>query len=253
MSRIVDPSIDDPTITGRRERVLLEGEIAAIYPLLTYPPHPDLQRRMIPLEKDFGPIATRFLLLTLSRREEVAEARWGHIDFKNGTWFKPNTKSKEAIRTQTLPLSFAALELLRSLPGSDQDDPSAFVFPNRDGGKLGNWGRISKQVQEASETSGWTRHDLRRTGATLLKELMIPLHVIDEILDHKNPLSSSDTSNALINYFVSMPILTMRENPIVTALNILHEAFEAVVFEQSAVIPKVTPENFRFIRRAGEK
>nr|WP_319515788.1 integrase family protein [uncultured Cohaesibacter sp.] len=253
MSKIVDPSNDDPSITGRRERVLQEGEIAAIYPLLTYPPHPDLRRPKIPLEKDFGPIALRFLLLTLSRREEVTEARWEHIDFKKGIWFKPNTKSKEAIRTQTLPLSVAALELLRSLPGSDQDDPSAFVFPNRDGGKLGNWGRISKQVQEASKTSGWTRHDLRRTGSTLLKELMVPLHVIDEILDHKNPLSSSDTSGALINYLVTMPILTRRENPIVSALNILQEAFEAVVFEQSADLTKITSENFSFIRRVGDK
>lgn len=31
--------------------------------------------------------------------------------------------------------------------------------------------RETKNMQEASGTEGWTRHDLRRTGATMLGEL----------------------------------------------------------------------------------
>lgn len=176
LRRVHDPASDDPTITGRRERVLSAEEIAAILPLLRYPAPEKVRRRNILSTNDFGPAALRFLLLTLARREEVANARWVDIDFRNGIWVKPEVKDTTGKgRSQRLPLSDAALELLRSLPGYLKRDGDAFVFPNRDGGKLGNWNRIAEQIQSGSATSGWTRHDLRRTGATLLEELQVPV------------------------------------------------------------------------------
>lgn len=60
-----DPSTDDPTITRKRTRVLSVGELAAILPLLTYPAHPRLRRYGIAPEQDYGPIAVKFVFLTL--------------------------------------------------------------------------------------------------------------------------------------------------------------------------------------------
>ncbi len=79
-----DPATDDPTITGKRTRVLSVVELAMILPLLTYPAHPRLHRRGIALERDYGPSAVKFLFLTLARIEEVSTACWQDFDFING-------------------------------------------------------------------------------------------------------------------------------------------------------------------------
>lgn len=226
---IHDPATDDPTIRGKRERVLSVKEIIAIYPLLQYPAPQKIRRRNILPKNDFGPVAMRFLLLTLARREEVAKARWRDIDFTNGVWFKPEVKdTKGEVRSQRLPLSQAALDLLKTLPGFSKGDDDAFVFPNRDGGKLGNWNRIAEQVQTGSKTSGWTRHDLRRTGSTILKELLVPIHIVDEILDHTDPFANADVSGSAGHYMVATKILNGVEDPRVAALNKLSAVLDHI-------------------------
>ncbi len=141
-----DPSQDDPSITGIRKRVLSKKELAAILPLLTYPPHPKMRRRNIPPERDFGPVAMKFLFLTLARVNEVSNARWQDIDFDGGVWTRRVKATEGGIREDCLPLSCAALDLLRSLPNHSGAAPEDFVFPNRDGGKLSNWDRTSRTL-----------------------------------------------------------------------------------------------------------
>jgi integrase len=63
----------------------------------------------------------------------------------------------------------------------------ALVFINARGGKLDNWDRWSKKIFERTGTSGWTRHDLRRTCATLAGELDAAPHTVSILLGHKNP------------------------------------------------------------------
>lgn len=87
LGNIVDPSIDDPTLEGKRERVLSQDELVSVLPLLVYPAPPGLRSGLDPRE-DYGPVAFRFLFLTLSRREEVVEARRKDFDLQNCTWTK---------------------------------------------------------------------------------------------------------------------------------------------------------------------
>jgi integrase len=61
------------------------------------------------------------------------------------------------------------------------------VFPNAHGGKLDNWDRWSKSIFKRTATNGWTRHDLRRTCATLAAELNVAPHIISIMLGHKTP------------------------------------------------------------------
>lgn len=235
---IHDPATSDPSITGKRDRVLTFEEIASIYPLLRYPTPEILARRKVPVEKDFGPIALRFLLLTLARREEVAAARWGDFDFQNGVWIKRDVKdTKGKKRTQRLPLSDAALNLVKALPGYSKADPLAFVFPNHDGGRLDNWNRVAAQVQKGSRTEGWTRHDLRRTGATILEELRIPIQTIDEILDHTNRFAHASVSGSASHYMIATRIMLDLIDPKVEALNKLSEALDHI----SASAAKFSP------------
>jgi hypothetical protein len=49
---------------------------------------------------------------------------------------------------------------------------------------LAAWDLWTKRFMAASGTSGWHRHDLRRTGATLLGELGTEPHVIESALNH---------------------------------------------------------------------
>jgi integrase len=65
--------------------------------------------------------------------------------------------------------------------------PEEFVFPNAHGGKLDNWDRWSKSIFRRTGTSGWTRHDLRRTCATLAGDVDVAPHIISILLGHKNP------------------------------------------------------------------
>jgi integrase len=230
LRRIYDPATDDPTIKGKRERVLKAEELAAIVPLLQYPAPEEIRRQNILPKNDYGPAAIRFLLLTLARREEVANARWRDFDFLNGVWTKPEVKdTKGESRSQRLPLSQAALDLLRALPGHSKGEAEAFVFPNRDGGKIDNWNRIADQIQKGSKTSDWTRHDLRRTGATLLEELQVPIQTIEAILDHTNRFANADVSGSAGHYLVATRIMNETEDPKVIALTKLSTALDHIV------------------------
>ncbi|SFF11556.1 protein of unknown function [Sulfitobacter brevis] len=237
LRRIHDPATTDPTIKGKRERVLSVQEIAAIYPLLKYPAPEEIRRRNILPENDFGPIAMRFMLLTLARREEVSTARWCDFDFANGVWVKPDVKDTTGQgRSQRLPLSRAALDVLQALPGFSAPLSNAFVFPNRDGGKIDNWNRIAEQVHRGSNTTNWTRHDLRRTGATLLEELQVPVQTIEAILDHTNRFANAGVSGSAGHYMIATRILNGTEDPKVAALNKLSAILDEIVLPSQTII-----------------
>lgn len=63
-------------------------------------------------------------------------------------------------------------------------DPGSSVFTNSSGGPLANWDRRAKAIMAASHTNGWTRHDLRRTGATMLGDMGELPDIIEAALNH---------------------------------------------------------------------
>ena len=129
----------------------------------------------------------RFILLTLARREEAAGARWREIDLTSGTWTVPGERTKNA-EPHTVPLSRQAIALLRALGPGAADE---LVFRTFAGGPISNWDRETKILQEASGTEGWTRHDLRRTGATMLGEMGELPDIIEAALNHvTHPLAA---------------------------------------------------------------
>jgi integrase len=146
----------------------------------------------------------RFLLLTLARREEAGSARWRNIDLEAGTWTIPETKNGEP---HVVPLSRQARDLVTRI-GTGQ--PDELVFCTDKGARLGNWDRATKRVILASglgvkddmtgaivmkdNTALWTRHDLRRTGATMLGEMGELPDIIEAALNHvsiRSPLAAT--------------------------------------------------------------
>lgn len=156
-----------PATVTRRDRVLSREELRAVLPCLrtlATPYH----------------AAMLFLLLTAARREEAATATWGDIDLSAGVWRLPTTKSG---RPHVVPLSRQARELLAAIRPEDVP-PEALIFSTRGGKRLAGWDKATKAIMRATGTSGWTRHDLRRTAATLMGEAGIPPHVIEAALNH---------------------------------------------------------------------
>lgn len=227
---VFDPKLDDPTITGLRTRVLTIPEFTAIYPLLTYPRPSSLERTQVPTEEDYAYVALRFVLLTAARLSEITTMKWGDVDWLNGVWMKPDTKGfGTAARKQSLPLSDKALDLLGSLPRSIKAAPSELVFPNATGGLQKNWDRAGKVIQAATGTSGWTRHDLRRTAATVMLQAGIPVHIIETILNHASPIKSAGGGGASVHYMVVARMWTNEVDPVKHALDRLAATYDRLI------------------------
>lgn len=165
-----------PATVQRRKRVLSDEELRALLPALAASKQPCAD-------------ALRFMLLTVARRQEVASARWRDINLTTGTWTIPETKNGEP---HIVPLPRQAIDLIRARM---RETPKAdgLIFATKSGGALGNWDRQTKAIQAESGTADWTRHDLRRTGATKLGELGELPDIIEAALNHtsiRSPLAS---------------------------------------------------------------
>ena len=68
-----------------------------------------------------GARALEFAILTAARSGEVRGATWGEVDFEAGTWTIPGERMK-AGKDHRVPLSEAALELLRNLPRVEESE-----------------------------------------------------------------------------------------------------------------------------------
>ena len=173
-----------PAPVRRRKRVLAREELAALLPVLRASHRPCAA-------------ALRFMLLTLTRRQETALARWRDVNLQTRVWSIIETKNGEP---HEVPLSRQALDLLRSrLPidpagGPMPPDRDTLIFATSTGASLSNWDRETKALQVASGTGGWTRHDLRRTGATMLGEMGELPDIIEAALNHvsiRSPLAAT--------------------------------------------------------------
>jgi integrase len=120
------------------------------------------------------------MLLTAVRREEAAGARWQDVDFDAATLTLPETKNG---KTHVVPLSRQAVAMLTGIKPKNAK-PADLVFQARGGGRLANWGKAGDSIQAKSKTAEWTRHDLRRTAATLMGEAGELPHVIEAALNH---------------------------------------------------------------------
>jgi integrase len=141
-----------------------------------------------------GP-AAKMMLWTAARLDEVCSATWYEFDLGAGLWTvaagrrkdtRSRTRKKQVpAQPHVIPLPRQAISMLAKM--QDGKPPGELVFPNAHGGKLDNWDRWSKSIFKRTGTSAWTRHDLRRTCATLAAELNVAPHIISIMLGHKTP------------------------------------------------------------------
>ena len=129
-------------------------------------------------------LALHILLLTLSRKSELLQARWQHVDFVAGEWLIPEENAKTGkphivyMATQVA----AMLKELKALAGE-----SELVMPGRSSITKPFAANALNQALEGLtfNMDPLTIHDLRRTGATLLTENGFNRDVIEKALSHE--------------------------------------------------------------------
>lgn len=129
----------------------------------------------------------RMILLTACRRSEITNLLWSEVtlDGSDPRMEFASGRMKTNVRF-VVPLSTQAVALIRA-----QRRIGEQVFY---GGEV-SWGGAQRSINKRSDTSGWTRHDLRRTAATILgKEMGYPPHVIEAVLGHMHLGSSAVAS-----------------------------------------------------------
>jgi integrase len=157
-----------------RSRVLSDQEIRDVWKAL------DTAR----VPKPF-PAMVRALLLTCQRRDEVSRMAWSEID--GDTWEIPAERYKTG-QPNAVALTEAVRAVLR-IPKK-----SGFVFTSDGAHPLSGFskakarlndeiGRIRKE-EGREPMPGWTLHDLRRTGRSLMSRAGVPADHAERVLGH---------------------------------------------------------------------
>ncbi|MGN0920191.1 MAG: tyrosine-type recombinase/integrase [Cellvibrio sp.] len=100
------------------------------HPAMPYKELPGFWRK-ISSSQSISSYALRLLILTACRTSEVLQAKWDEFDFEENLWVIPAERMK-AKREHRVPLSNAALALLKNLP---TEAGSPYLFP---GGRANN-------------------------------------------------------------------------------------------------------------------
>jgi len=148
-------------------------------------------------------------LATLCRIGELLQAEWKHVDFDTGLWFIPakNTKGHRGKR-QDHHVFLSPFALLQFKRLHQETGHTAFLFPNRARDSHVNTKTVSKLIGDRQcrfknrskplagrhhddslvlangQNGAWTPHDMRRTGATMMQSIGVPLDIIDRCQNH---------------------------------------------------------------------
>jgi integrase len=180
-----------PAAENSRDRVLSDDEIKRAWEAFEAMGWP------------FGPLA-QMLLLTGARRDEVADARWSEIDLDKKIWNIVKERAKNGMAHE-IPLSDAAVTILKSLPRISDGKKSDLVFTTTGKTSVSGFSRAKEQfdavildafraaavargddLEQVTAPAHWTFHDLRRTAASGMAGLGIAPHVVEAVLNHKS-------------------------------------------------------------------
>jgi integrase len=126
--------------------------------------------------------ATRFLLLTGCRRDEVLKARWKEINLETCDWVIPAERYKTKVK-HLVPLPTQAVELLRKIKAVS-DSEYVFSGPRRPNKPYSAPKRLKERLDQLSGVVGWTIHDTRRTVRSGMARLGIHHDTAERVIGH---------------------------------------------------------------------
>ena len=157
-----------PEVTAR-ERVLSFEEIGRVWAACA--------------DDDHGRIV-RLLILLGARRQEIGGIAHSELDpdAPQPSWTLPKARSKNG-KAHTLPLMPAALAIIRSVPRRVTRDQ---LFGTIAAEGFTSWGKGKRALDQRCGVKGWVVHDIRRSVATLMADISVPPHIVEQILNHRS-------------------------------------------------------------------
>jgi integrase len=127
---------------------------------------------------------TRLLIATGQRRDEVAKMGWEEVDSERRLWTLPRERVK-ADRPHEVPLSTIALDVLKAVP---RLAGSPYVLTTNGAAPSSGFAKNKRKLDGLlpADMPLWRLHDLRRTCASGLARLGIPVHVTEAVLNHRS-------------------------------------------------------------------
>lgn len=134
----------------------------------------------------------RLLILSMQRRQEVAEMDWLEINLEAETWTLPAERAKSD-QAHIVPLNGLVIDQLMAL----RPKTHGLVFTTTGGTAVSGFSKVKTTLDdemkrimaEHQKSRGgesapilvpeWRLHDIRRTGATNLQALGIPIEVTE--------------------------------------------------------------------------
>lgn len=173
-----------PKAVPSRRRVLSDDEVVALWRATENSGWP------------WGPFV-RMLILTMQRRQEVAEMDWSEIDIDARRWTLPADRAKND-QEHVIPLTSLALAELQLLGPKRKGlvftttgtTPVSGFFKGRAALHKDMIAHLkAKQIEDGGDPDqvdvpNWRLHDIRRTGATHLQSLRVPVEVTESVLNH---------------------------------------------------------------------
>ena len=162
--------VEPPTEEKSRDRVLDDAELVRVWTAAGEIGYP------------FGTMV-QLLIATGQRRNEVARMQWGEVDLKKSIWTLAQSRTKNDNKHE-VPLSSITLNILNEIPHHD-----GYVFSTNGGSTpSSNYGQNKRRLDALLPAGmpAWRLHDLRRTCATGLAKLGVPVHVTEAALNHKS-------------------------------------------------------------------
>ena len=164
--------LSPPAAERRRERVLSEAEIRALWIAL------EAERLPRPVA------AMRLGLLTAQRPGEITRMRWQDVsEERSGWWWTIPPEFAKNGRAHRVPLSPQAKAVLDALPR----DGGGWVLPGRFDGTHLIETSLARYVADLRQRLGmehFTPHDLRRTAASHMTGLGVSRLVVKKLLNH---------------------------------------------------------------------
>jgi integrase len=189
-------SIRAPAEETTRDRILTDAEIRLAWlgaEKVGYP---------------FGPMV-KMLLITGQRRSEVAEAGWieMELDGNDQLWVIPPERSKNR-KEHFVPLPALLLSIIEALPrikpSNDDKAKPVYLFTTSGATPVSGFSKAKTLLDaamleiarkeatkrgedpQAVTIEPWTLHDLRRTAASGMARLSVPVHVVEAVLNHRS-------------------------------------------------------------------
>jgi integrase len=124
----------------------------------------------------------RLLIATGQRRDEVAQIQWQEIDLDKRLWTLARERTKND-NAHEVPLNNVVLSILNTIPRH-----GAYLFSTNGGSTpSSNYSQNKRRLDSLLPgLPDWRLHDLRRTCATGLAKLGVPVHVTEALLNHKS-------------------------------------------------------------------